>query len=127
MAYLAMSCAWHKTVGIGVDTHVHRISNRLGWIRKAPSKTPEQTRKELEDWLPQFVSFKTDFIISADILTLIFIKDVTGMKSIICWSDLDRLFVVRLALNAPAVYAKTFVQLEKRRPNSRIKPPKRLN
>ena len=66
-----MSCAWHKTVGIGVDTHVHRISNRLGWIRKAPSKTPEQTRKELEDWLPQFVSFKTDFIISTGILIII--------------------------------------------------------
>jgi endonuclease-3 len=31
MAYLAMSCAWHdKTVGIGVDVHVHRICNRLG-------------------------------------------------------------------------------------------------
>lgn len=52
MAYLAMSCAWKKTVGIGVDTHVHRISNRLGWTKKE-TKNPEQTRKELEEWMPE--------------------------------------------------------------------------
>ena len=38
--------------GIGVDTHVHRLSNRLGW---ADSKTPEQTRKQIESFLPQSV------------------------------------------------------------------------
>ncbi|KAB7493751.1 Endonuclease III-like protein 1 [Armadillidium nasatum] len=38
--------------GVGVDTHVHRISNRLGWTRRN-TKTPEETRKELEDWLPK--------------------------------------------------------------------------
>lgn len=52
MAYIAMSVAWKNTVGIGVDTHVHRISNRLGWTRKQ-TKSPEATRKELEDWLPR--------------------------------------------------------------------------
>lgn len=52
MAYITMSCAWKSTVGIGVDTHVHRIANRLGWTRTT-TKQPEQTRKELEDWLPQ--------------------------------------------------------------------------
>lgn len=52
MAYLAMSCGWGRTVGIGVDTHVHRIANRLGWL-PAPTKTPEQTRKGLEAWLPR--------------------------------------------------------------------------
>uniref|UniRef100_H2ZQ65 Endonuclease III homolog n=1 Tax=Ciona savignyi TaxID=51511 RepID=H2ZQ65_CIOSA len=51
MAYLTMNCAWNKVVGIGVDVHVHRISNRLGWVKKA--KDPEQTRKQLEDWLPK--------------------------------------------------------------------------
>lgn len=30
-------------MGIGVDVHVHRISNRLGW-HKPPTTTPEQTR-----------------------------------------------------------------------------------
>ena len=37
----------------GVDTHVHRISNRLGWTGEGGTKTPEATRKALEDWLPQ--------------------------------------------------------------------------
>lgn len=51
MAYLAMNCAWNEVVGIGVDVHVHRITNRLGWV-KDKTKEPEKTRKELEDWLP---------------------------------------------------------------------------
>ncbi|KAI8904094.1 DNA glycosylase [Gorgonomyces haynaldii] len=49
MAHLCMQVAWDKTLGIGVDTHVHRISNRLGWVK---TKDPEQTRKALEEWLP---------------------------------------------------------------------------
>jgi len=36
----------------GVDTHVHRITNRLGWTLKA-TKTPEKTREALEDWFPR--------------------------------------------------------------------------
>ncbi|KAF8787035.1 Endonuclease III-like protein 1 like protein [Argiope bruennichi] len=52
IANLVMSVAWKKTVGIAVDTHVHRISNRLGWVPK-PTKEPEQTRKALEKWLPK--------------------------------------------------------------------------
>ncbi|XP_037830590.1 endonuclease III-like protein 1 isoform X2 [Kryptolebias marmoratus] len=52
MAHLAMDIAWNQVSGIGVDTHVHRISNRLGWLRK-PTKNPEDTRKALEEWLPR--------------------------------------------------------------------------
>uniref|UniRef100_A0A8C7XB77 Endonuclease III-like protein 1 n=1 Tax=Oryzias sinensis TaxID=183150 RepID=A0A8C7XB77_9TELE len=52
MAHLAMDIAWNQVSGIGVDTHVHRISNRLGWVRK-PTKTPEDTRRALEEWLPR--------------------------------------------------------------------------
>ncbi|KAK3760540.1 hypothetical protein RRG08_022824 [Elysia crispata] len=52
MAHLAMKCAWHTITGIGVDTHVHRITNRLRWFRK-PTKDPEETRKALEEWLPR--------------------------------------------------------------------------
>ncbi|XP_015922065.2 endonuclease III-like protein 1 isoform X2 [Parasteatoda tepidariorum] len=52
MANIVMSVAWNDTVGIAVDTHVHRISNRLGWVPK-PTKDPEQTRKALESWLPK--------------------------------------------------------------------------
>lgn len=35
---------------IAVDTHVHRISNMLGWVN---TKTPEQTEKELIKILPK--------------------------------------------------------------------------
>ncbi|XP_068204899.1 endonuclease III-like protein 1 isoform X2 [Palaemon carinicauda] len=52
MAHLCMDIGWGKLTGIGVDTHVHRISNRLGWTGK-PTKTPEDTRKALESWMPQ--------------------------------------------------------------------------
>jgi len=52
MAYLTVQCAWGVNVGIGVDTHVHRISQRLGWLQRE-SKNPEETRKGLEKWLPQ--------------------------------------------------------------------------
>jgi endonuclease III len=38
-----------RTVGIGVDTHVHRIANILKWV---DTSTPEKTRVELESWLP---------------------------------------------------------------------------
>ncbi|CEG38695.1 endonuclease iii-like protein 1-like [Plasmopara halstedii] len=41
--------AWNQVDGIIVDTHVHRLAQRLGW---ASTKTPEDTRKELEDWVP---------------------------------------------------------------------------
>ena len=33
----------HRNHGIGVDVHVHRITNLLGW-HKPPTKNPEQTR-----------------------------------------------------------------------------------
>jgi endonuclease-3 len=35
---------------ICVDTHVHRIPNRIGWIR---TKKPEETEKALEEILPK--------------------------------------------------------------------------
>lgn len=52
MAHICMSTAWREITGIGVDVHVHRISNRIGWLPK-PTKEPEQTRVGLEAWLPQ--------------------------------------------------------------------------
>ncbi|XP_053327482.1 endonuclease III-like protein 1 [Spea bombifrons] len=52
MAHLVMDIAWNNVSGIGVDTHVHRISNRLKWVKKA-TKTPEETRVALEDWMPR--------------------------------------------------------------------------
>lgn len=49
MAYLCMSAAWGKHLGIGVDVHVHRITNLWGWHK---TKNPEETRMALESWLP---------------------------------------------------------------------------
>jgi len=51
MAHICMAVAWNKITGIGVDVHVHRLSNRLGWVPK-PTKEPEHTRIALEKWLP---------------------------------------------------------------------------
>ncbi|XP_055099167.1 endonuclease III-like protein 1 isoform X3 [Symphalangus syndactylus] len=52
MAHLAMAVAWGTVSGIAVDTHVHRIANRLRWTKKA-TKSPEETRVALEEWLPR--------------------------------------------------------------------------
>ncbi|KAK1351386.1 Endonuclease III-like [Heracleum sosnowskyi] len=57
MAYLVMTLAWNNVQGICVDTHVHRISNRLGWVScggtNQKTNTPEETREALERWLPK--------------------------------------------------------------------------
>ena len=52
MAYLCLSVAWGKDEGIGVDVHVHRITNLWNWHGKK-TKNPEETRKSLESWLPK--------------------------------------------------------------------------
>ncbi|KAJ2157251.1 alpha,alpha-trehalase nth1 [Coemansia sp. RSA 552] len=52
MAYLAMHAAWQDTQGIGVDTHVLRITHRLGWVPESV-KSPEATRHSLESWMPR--------------------------------------------------------------------------
>ncbi|KAJ1732786.1 alpha,alpha-trehalase nth1 [Coemansia sp. Benny D160-2] len=52
MAYLAMHAAWQDTQGIGVDTHVLRLTHRLGWVSDA-AKSPEATRHSLESWMPK--------------------------------------------------------------------------
>ncbi|VDK17462.1 unnamed protein product [Anisakis simplex] len=49
MANLTMQHAWDQIEGIGVDTHVHRIANRLGWVK---TSTPEQTGAALEALIP---------------------------------------------------------------------------
>lgn len=50
MAHLCLSSAWGRTEGIGVDVHVHRITNLWGWHK---TKTPEETRMALQAWLPR--------------------------------------------------------------------------
>ncbi|KAF8014140.1 hypothetical protein BT93_H0087 [Corymbia citriodora subsp. variegata] len=56
MAHLVMNTAWNNVHGICVDTHVHRICNRLGWVSRPGRKqtsTPEETREALQLWLPK--------------------------------------------------------------------------
>lgn len=48
-ANIVLAFAFNKSV-IPVDTHCHRIPNRLGWLK---TKTPEQTEKQLEKILPK--------------------------------------------------------------------------
>jgi endonuclease III len=53
IASLAMSACWGKDVSIGVDVHVNRISQRLGWVKSEKNKDANKTQKELEEWLPR--------------------------------------------------------------------------
>ena len=62
MGHLIMNVGWEKPSGICVDVHVHRITERLGWVSEScavtsagsPRKrTPEDTRIALEKWLPK--------------------------------------------------------------------------
>ena len=50
MATLCMAHAWHEQVGIGVDVHVHRIANMLGWVK---TNHPDKTEIELEKVFPK--------------------------------------------------------------------------
>ncbi|KAI0164266.1 DNA glycosylase [Hypoxylon sp. FL1284] len=50
MAHLCLSAAWGRTEGIGVDVHVHRITNLWGWHA---TRAPEATRAALQAWLPR--------------------------------------------------------------------------
>lgn len=51
MAHICMIQAWNKVTGIGVDTHVHKVTRRLGWVQD--SNEPDFTRKQLESWMPR--------------------------------------------------------------------------
>jgi endonuclease-3 len=48
-ANIVLAFAFGKSV-LPIDTHCHRVPNRLGWVK---TKTPEQTEKELEKILPK--------------------------------------------------------------------------
>lgn len=50
MGYLCLSSAWGRHEGIGVDVHVHRITNLWGWHK---TKGPEESRLALQAWLPK--------------------------------------------------------------------------
>lgn len=48
-ANCVLGYAFHQPT-IAVDTHVHRISNRLGWVK---TKTPEETEEALQKVVPK--------------------------------------------------------------------------
>ena len=48
-ANLVLILSFSSRRNICVDTHVHRISNRLGWVR---TRTPEETERSLYDAAP---------------------------------------------------------------------------
>ena len=48
-ANIVLNFAFDKEV-LPIDTHCHRIPNRLGWVK---TKTPEKTEKDLEKTLPK--------------------------------------------------------------------------
>ncbi len=54
-ANIVLAFAFNKTV-IPVDTHVHRIPNRLGWVN---TKKPEKTEEELMKIIPK--KYQMDF------------------------------------------------------------------
>ena len=49
-ANIVMVYGHNKQGFLPIDTHCHRIPNRLGWIK---TKTPEQTEEELKEVLPK--------------------------------------------------------------------------
>jgi endonuclease-3 len=55
-ANIVMVYGFHKPGFLPIDTHCHRIPNRLGWVH---TKTPEETEKQLRKILP--VEYWDDF------------------------------------------------------------------
>jgi len=51
MAYIVENICWNRQTGIGVDTHMQRLFPKIGWV-SPETKNPEQTRRQLESWLP---------------------------------------------------------------------------
>lgn len=98
MAYLTMKVAWKSVCGIAVDTHVFRISKRLGFV-PPDTKTPERARMELEAWLPRCLSYNTENI---------------GTKSINYWWDSANRYVHPSDLNAQSVRWKNYVPMPMR-------------
>ena len=47
---IVMCYCFGKNMHIPVDTHVHKIANRLGWVK---TKTPEKTEQELTKIIPR--------------------------------------------------------------------------
>jgi endonuclease-3 len=51
MAMIVMDVAFNQCLGVSIDTHLHRMLQQLKWVKNP--KNPEDTRKQLESWLPR--------------------------------------------------------------------------
>lgn len=120
MAYLCLSAAWGRTEGIGVDVHVHRITNLWGWHK---TKAPEETRASLEAWfvllqpnMPLFKIIGSPETLSqnscarpesmnSDLENATGCRKSDGMRSIICWLDLGKRFACLWEENAGSVHS----------------------
>ncbi|KAA0155323.1 hypothetical protein FNF29_01698 [Cafeteria roenbergensis] len=49
MAHIAMTSAWGRGGGIGVDVHVHRVANRLRWVGRSGGAPPMEGKLEGAD------------------------------------------------------------------------------
>ncbi len=49
-ANICLTYAFKDPEGLAVDTHVHKVANRLGWVN---TKTPEQTEMALRRLIPK--------------------------------------------------------------------------
>ena len=92
MAYICENVAWNEQTGIGVDTHMHRLFHALGWVQ---SKTPEQTRLQLEAWLPK------DKWAEVNLLWVVFGQEVQQFKPKILRKALD--CSIRYGLHATGI------------------------
>lgn len=52
MTYLTLQKAWGRMDGICVDVHVDRLCKLFKWVDPKKCKTPNDTRHELQKWLP---------------------------------------------------------------------------
>ncbi|SMN21482.1 similar to Saccharomyces cerevisiae YAL015C NTG1 DNA N-glycosylase and apurinic/apyrimidinic (AP) lyase involved in base excision repair [Maudiozyma saulgeensis] len=52
MTYLTLQKTWGRMDGICVDVHVDRLCKLFKWVDAKKCKTPNDTREELQKWLP---------------------------------------------------------------------------
>jgi len=109
-ANIVLCFSFNKQV-IPVDTHVHRIPNRLGWLS---TKTPEQTEKELEKTKLRFPPSKKG---AANIFVL---KDSTGLKKYGEVTTIIQTFVDIWNLND--WYGADFIKALETKINAELKP-----